>query len=53
MKNKLAEFRQTILMLSGESTVPPELLLENPTLVQMVKDEKPYEELLAYVNENW
>lgn len=50
---KMASIQHEIMMLSGESTVPAELLFENETLVEMILKNVPYQELLDYVNENW
>ena len=43
----------TISCLAGDTTVLEELLYEDATLVQMIQDGKPYQELLVYVNENF
>jgi len=40
-------------MLSGESTVAVELLVENDELMSLIKAETAYETLLEYINENW
>ena len=43
----------TIQRLAGETTVLPALLIEDATLVKMIKDGKPYEQLVEYVNDNF
>jgi hypothetical protein len=49
----MASIIHTLAMLSGESTVPAELLSENQELVKLISQGKPYKELLEFVNENW
>ena len=43
----------TINQLAGETSVMPALLIEDTILVKMIKDGKPYEQLLEYVNGNF
>lgn len=42
-----------LLALSGESTVMYELLIEDETLVAMVRKGETHAACLAYINENW
>jgi hypothetical protein len=49
----MATIIHTLAMLSGDSTVPADLLSENAELVKMVSDGKSYKELLEFINENW
>lgn len=43
----------TILMLSGESTIPPYLLVEDDELIGLIKANTPYDQLLTYLEENY
>jgi hypothetical protein len=43
----------TLLMLSNESTVDLNLLAESRELFDLIKNNTPYAELLAWVNENF
>jgi len=43
----------TLLMLSGESTVDINLLAESQELFDLIKKNTPYNELLEWVNENF
>jgi len=43
----------TLLMLSGESTVDINLLAESQELFDLIKKNTPYPELLEWVNENF
>jgi hypothetical protein len=43
----------TLLMLSGETTVPHYLLLEDDVFVELLKLGNTYEELLSYINDNF
>lgn len=46
--------KNTIMMLSGESTIPVYLLLEDEDFLEYLTEEKPtYEEALEYLNENY
>jgi hypothetical protein len=50
---KMNELYIEFLALSGESTIPVELLIENEELVEMVSEKKSHEEILDFINENW
>ena len=50
---KMAGLIHELSMLSGESFVPVELLLENEELVEMIRQDKSYEECLNFINENF
>jgi hypothetical protein len=50
---KMSGFGMEISMLSGESFVPVELLMENEELVKMILNDTPHEELLTFINENY
>jgi hypothetical protein len=43
----------TLLRLSAESTVDIYLLAESEELIALIKQNKPYTELLEWVNENF
>ena len=43
----------TLMMLSGESTVDINLLAESQELFDLIKKNTPYAELLEWVNENF
>ena len=43
----------TLLMLSGESTVPVELLTEDEQLMRLLSLGTSYDNLLSYINENF
>lgn len=45
--------RETLLELSGESTVMVEELMEQPELVRMIREGKGKDECLAWINENF
>jgi hypothetical protein len=49
----MAQMVMTFARLSAESTVPADLLAENPDLVALVKKGTNFETLLEFVNENW
>jgi hypothetical protein len=42
-----------LLTLAGETTVDVSLLAEDTELIRMIKDKRPYLELLDYVNDNY
>jgi hypothetical protein len=44
---------ETLLTLSGESTVMVQELAENPDLIALIKQGKTYDELLEWVLENY
>jgi len=46
-------YRAKLLILQGESTVMVELLLEDETLVAMLKRGESKEACLGYINKNW
>jgi len=48
-----ATYQIKLRILEAESTVMIDLLLEDSTLVVMVKRGDSHEACLAYVNENW
>ena len=46
--------KNTIMMLSGESTIPTYLLLEDDDFMEYLTEDKPsYEDALEYLNENY
>jgi hypothetical protein len=46
--------KNTIMMLSGESTIPVGMLLEDDDFMEYLTEEKPtYTEALDYLNENY
>ena len=46
--------KNRILMLSGESTIPVGILLEDEDFIEYLTEEKPtYEQALDYLNENY
>ena len=47
------EDHEMLLLLSGESTVMTELLIESPDLIKLVKAKKSKDECLAWINENF
>lgn len=50
---KMAGLIHELSMLSGDSYVAVELLLEDEELVKLVSQKTPYDELLEYINENY
>lgn len=50
---KMSGFGIEISMLSGETFVPVELLMENEELVKMILDSTPHEEIVEFINENY
>lgn len=49
----MKDVKTLLLMLSGESTIPYSLLLEDEDFMAEVLANKPYDELLEYLNENY
>tara|TARA_R110000822_G_scaffold19438_2_gene63404 strand:- start:71 stop:232 length:162 start_codon:yes stop_codon:yes gene_type:complete len=46
--------KSTIMMLSGESTIPVSMLLEDDDFMEYLTEESPtYTEALDYLNENY
>jgi hypothetical protein len=50
---KMTNLKQTLLMLSGESSIDPNLLAEDEALIEMILTGTDYAELLDYVNDNY
>jgi hypothetical protein len=53
LKNIRRDEMNTLLRLSAESTVDIYLLAESEELIALIKQNKPYTELLEWVNENF
>ena len=51
--SKMNQLSLELMMLSGESTIPVELLAENEELIKLIVAKTPHDELLEFVNENW
>lgn len=47
------QIKMTIMMVSGASTVPVEMLLENDEFLEQISSGMEYEQLLDWVNENY
>nr|DAW17392.1 MAG TPA: hypothetical protein [Caudoviricetes sp.] len=50
MTRNYNEFIQTIRRLSGETDIHPTYLMEEPELLELIKNGESYEDLLDYVN---
>jgi len=52
-RNKMTSKQEMLLLLSNESTVEINMLLEQPELVKMIRENKSYDECLNWINENF